>query len=58
MRIDFVIMGTLALPGWEAFFIGTNAGAVMSGITSLLCVPPEVDPKNKYFLGFYDLFVT
>ncbi|MFV8345890.1 universal stress protein [Flavobacterium sp. ZB4P13] len=56
-KIDFVIMGTSGATGWEAFFIGTNAGAIISGIeVPMLCVPAEAKFKKIETIGFTTRF--
>ncbi|MFV8369955.1 universal stress protein [Flavobacterium sp. LB2R40] len=55
--IDFVIMGTSGASGWEAFFIGTNTGSVISGIeVPMLCVPVEAKFKKIEVIGFTTRF--
>jgi nucleotide-binding universal stress UspA family protein len=56
-KIDFVIMGTSGATGWDAFFIGTNAGSVISGIdVPMLCVPLEAKFKKVEIIGFTTRF--
>ncbi|RTY75160.1 universal stress protein [Flavobacterium sp. LS1R10] len=58
-KIDFVIMGTSGATGWEAFFMGTNTGAVISGIDiPMLCVPLEAKFKKTEIIGFTTRFRT
>ncbi|MFV8337525.1 universal stress protein [Flavobacterium sp. RSP29] len=58
-KIDFVIMGTSGATGWDAFFVGTNAGAVISGIeVPMLCVPAEAKFKKIKNIGFTTRFRT
>ncbi|MFV8323730.1 universal stress protein [Flavobacterium sp. LB3P21] len=58
-KIDFVIMGTSGATGWDAFFVGTNAGAVISGIeVPMLCVPAEAKFKKTEIIGFTTRFRT
>ena len=55
--IDFVVMGTSGASGWEAFFIGTNAGSIISGISvPMLCVPLEAKFKKIEIIGFTTRF--
>ena len=55
--IDFVVMGTSGATGWEAFFVGTNTGSVMSGINvPMLCVPVEAKFKKIEIIGFTTRF--
>jgi nucleotide-binding universal stress UspA family protein len=55
--IDFVVMGTSGTTGWEAFFIGTNAGSVISGINvPMLCVPIKAKFEKIKILGFTTRF--
>ena len=56
-NIDFVIMGTSGATGWDAFFMGTNTGSVMSGIdVPMLCVPAEAKFKKIEIIGFTTRF--
>lgn len=56
-KIDFVIMGTSGATGWDAFFVGTNTGAVISGIeVPMLCVPAEAKFKKIETIGFTTRF--
>ena len=58
-KIDFVIMGTSGATGWDAFFVGTNAGAVISGIeVPMLCVPAAAKFKKIKSIGFTTRFRT
>ncbi|RTZ03522.1 universal stress protein [Flavobacterium sp. RSP49] len=58
-KIDFLIMGTSGATGWEAFFMGTNTGAVISGIDiPMLCVPLEAKFKKTEIIGFTTRFRT
>ena len=57
--IDFVIMGTSGVTGWDAFFVGTNTGSVISGIDiPMLCVPAEAKFKKIETIGFTTRFRT
>ncbi|SHG15489.1 Nucleotide-binding universal stress protein, UspA family [Flavobacterium fluvii] len=52
-EIKFVIMGTAGASGWEAFFLGTNAGSVISTINvPVLCIPFEAKFKKIEVIGF------
>ncbi|KIA95582.1 universal stress protein UspA [Flavobacterium sp. KMS] len=51
--IDFVVMGTSGISGWENFFLGTNTDAVISGVeVPILCVPGESEFKKVKTIGF------
>ncbi|RMA72723.1 universal stress protein [Flavobacterium weaverense] len=55
--IDFVIMGTAGVAGWEAFFVGTNTGSVITGIDiPMLCVPVKAEFKKIDIIGFTTRF--
>ena len=52
-HIDFVIMGTSGATGWEAFFMGTNTGSVISAVeVPVLSVPFEAKFKKIETIGF------
>ncbi|OUL62620.1 universal stress protein [Flavobacterium sp. AJR] len=52
-NIDFVVMGTSGISGWENFFLGTNTDAVISGVeVPILCVPGESEFKKVKTIGF------
>lgn len=56
-KIDFVVMGTSGVTGWEAFFVGSNAGSVIIGIdVPMLCVPLEAKYKKMETIGFTTRF--
>lgn len=58
-KIDFVIMGTSGATGWEAFFVGTNTGSVITGIDiPMLCIPLEAKFKKIKTIGFTTRFRT
>ena len=58
-KIDFVIMGTSGATGWEAFFVGTNTGSVITEIDiPMLCVPLEAKFKKIKTIGFTTRFRT
>lgn len=57
--IDFVIMGTSGVTGWDAFFVGSNTGSVISGIEiPMLCIPIEAKFKKIEIIGFTTRFRT
>ncbi|KFF09875.1 universal stress protein [Flavobacterium hydatis] len=52
-NIDFVVMGTSGISGWENFFLGTNTDAVISGVeVPILCIPGESEFKKVKTIGF------
>lgn len=52
-KIDFVVMGTSGASGWEAFFLGTNTGNVLSVVeVPVLSVPLEAKFKKIETIGF------
>jgi len=52
-KIDFVVMGTSGASGWEAFFLGTNTGSVISAIdVPVMSVPLEAKFKKVETIGF------
>ncbi|TDE00299.1 universal stress protein [Flavobacterium sandaracinum] len=56
-KIDFVIMGTSGATGWDAFFVGSNTGSVITGIeTPMLCIPIEAKFKKIEIIGFTTRF--
>lgn len=56
-KIDFVVMGTSGVTGWEAFFVGSNSGSVITGIdVPMLCVPLEAKFKKIKTIGFTTRF--
>lgn len=56
-QIDFVVMGTSGVTGWEAFFVGSNAGSTIIGIdVPMLCVPLEAKFKKIETIGFTTRF--
>ncbi len=51
--IDFVVMGTSGATGWESFFINSNTGSVLTGVTvPVLSVPLEGKYKKIETMGF------
>lgn len=58
-KIDYVVMGTSGATGWDAFFVGTNTGSVLTGIdVPMLCVPLEAKFKKIETIGFTTRFRT
>jgi nucleotide-binding universal stress UspA family protein len=56
-KIDFVVMGTSGTTGWEAFFIGSNTGAVVSSVdVPVLSVPIEAEFQKIQAIGFTTRF--
>lgn len=56
-KIDFVVMGTSGATGWDAFFVGTNAGSVINHINvPMLCVPLDAKFKKIETIGFTTRF--
>ncbi|WP_291105107.1 MULTISPECIES: universal stress protein [unclassified Flavobacterium] len=52
-KIDFVVMGTSGATGWEAFFMGTNTGTVLTAVdVPVLSVPLEAKFKKIETIGF------
>ena len=52
-KIDFIVMGTSGATGWEAFFIGTNTGNVLTAVDiPVLSVPLESKFKKIETIGF------
>lgn len=52
-KIDFVVMGTSGASGWEAFFLGSNTGSVISAIdVPVMSVPLEATFKKVETIGF------
>lgn len=52
-KIDFIVMGTSGATGWEAFFIGTNTGNVITAVdVPVLSVPLESKFKKIETIGF------
>lgn len=52
-KIDFIVMGTLGATGWEAFFLGTNTGNVLTAVdVPVLSVPLEAKFKKIETIGF------
>jgi nucleotide-binding universal stress UspA family protein len=58
-NIDFIVMGTSGVTGWEAFFVGSNSGSVIIGTdVPMLCVPVEAKYKKIRNIGFTTRFRT
>lgn len=58
-KIDFVVMGTSGASGWEAFFMGTNTGTVLSAVdVPVLSVPFEAKFKKIETIGFTTRYRT
>jgi len=56
-KIDLVVMGTTGSTGWEAFFIGSNTGAVVSAVdVPVLSVPIEAKFEKIETIGFTTRF--
>ena len=52
-KINFIVMGTSGATGWEAFFIGTNTGNVLTAVdVPVLSVPLESEFKKIETIGF------
>jgi len=52
-KIDFVVMGTSGASGWEAFFLGTNTGSVLTAVdVPVLSVPLDSKFKKIETIGF------
>ena len=58
-KIDFIVMGTSGATGWEAFFIGTNTGNVLTAVdVPVLSVPLESKFKKIETIGFTTRYRT
>jgi len=56
-NIKFIVMGTSGATGWEAFFIGSNTGAVLSAVNvPVLSVPVEAKFEKIKTIGFTTRF--
>ena len=52
-NIDFIVMGTTGVTGWEAFFMGSNTGDVIAAVSvAVLSVPLEAKFKKIETIGF------
>jgi nucleotide-binding universal stress UspA family protein len=58
-KIDFIVMGTSGATGWEAFFLGTNTGAVLTAVdVPVLSVPLEAKYEKIETIGFTTRYRT
>ncbi|MBF2707754.1 universal stress protein [Flavobacterium soyangense] len=58
-KIDFIVMGTSGATGWEAFFLGTNTGNVLTAVdVPVLSVPLEAKFKKIETIGFTTRYRT
>jgi len=58
-NIDFIVMGTSGATGWEAFFIGTNTGNVLTAVdVPVLSVPSDAKFKKIETIGFTTRYRT
>ena len=56
-KIDFVVMGTSGVTGWDAFFVGSNSGSVIIGVeVPMLCVPLSAKYRPIKNIGFTTRF--
>ena len=56
-KIDFIVMGTSGATGWEAFFLGTNTGNVLTSVdVPVLSVPSDSKFKKIEIIGFTTRF--
>lgn len=56
-NIDFIVMGTSGVSGWESFFIGSNTGSVVSAVgVPVLCVPVDAQYDKIKNIGFTTRF--
>lgn len=56
-NIDYIVMGTSGATGWEAFFVGTNTGNVITTVAvPVLSVPLEAKFKKIETIGFTTRF--
>lgn len=52
-NIDFIVMGTSGASGWEAFFLGTNTGHVLTAVdVPVVSVPMDSQFKKIEIIGF------
>ncbi|HQK41113.1 MAG TPA: universal stress protein, partial [Flavobacterium alvei] len=52
-KINFIVMGTSGATGWEAFFLGTNTGNVLTAVDiPVLSVPLESKFNKVETIGF------
>ena len=58
-KIDFIVMGTTGATGWEAFFMGTNTGNVLTTVdVPVLSVPFDSKFKKIETIGFTTRYRT
>lgn len=58
-KIDFIVMGTTGATGWEAFFMGTNTGNVLTTVdVPVLSVPYDAKFKKIETIGFTTRYRT
>ncbi|POY40542.1 universal stress protein UspA [Flavobacterium alvei] len=58
-NIDFIVMGTSGATGWEAFFLGTNTGNVLTAVdVPVLSIPLEAKFKKIETIGFTTRYRT
>jgi nucleotide-binding universal stress UspA family protein len=56
-NIDFIVMGTSGATGWESFFVGSNAGTVVTAVdVPVLSVPIEAQFTKIETIGFTTRF--
>ncbi|MCF8322354.1 MAG: universal stress protein [Flavobacterium sp.] len=56
-NIDYIVMGTNGVNGWEAFFLGSNTGNVLAAVPiPVLSVPLESKFKKIETIGFTTRF--
>ena len=52
-NIDFIVMGTSGAAGWQAFFLGTNTGNVLTAVdVPVLSVPSDAKFNKISTIGF------
>jgi nucleotide-binding universal stress UspA family protein len=56
-NIDFIVMGTSGVTGWESFFVGSNTGTVVTTVdVPVLSVPIEAQFTKIETIGFTTRF--
>ncbi|MGO4822191.1 MULTISPECIES: universal stress protein [unclassified Flavobacterium] len=56
-QIDYVVMGTSGLTGWDSFFAGSNSGSVILKIkVPMVCVPLSAKYRPIINIGFTTRF--
>lgn len=56
-KIDFLVMGTSGVTGWESFFLGSNSGNIVTDIDiPMLCIPSEAPFHKIQTIGFTTRF--